>query len=825
MSHPFTSPFLALQVPSISSGPQLSNIVSLPNAVRLSGLPCLPHSGISESPPVFLDVSSSTGGGVLPQITISGQGLQYLFQGLSARGITLQSLEGLSRLPVGRTVSPTLEQASVLLPCNRLDACRPTLLVPELGCVTSDSVVESGTEYECATMDSPHCAVPDSLLLDDARVPASQAGVDSDLEMYDSTAAHDCQPSQAKSDEKAVSSGSNTTETSPAVSGNIVSKNPLETLAPETENSCILSHDSPASDSTVDTTLPPDPPTHKNMCREVSKPSADDSDCGTIPQSALVQCPPPTSDVPKVASSDLPPETSLGEQMIVSIAKGLVGVASISSKQPAVGPAKQLSTVQDEEAMTEHTNDPSSSSSTSFALVLAERETKLVQMDESDEELELPAGAPSVVVIPTPPPLPFDIPAAKRCLPSAGECTKLLHLGSLARGRAELVVELVGQLYTVSHRVSASSFFTDWCGCTHCPLCCGWLWCGHTELAICSCPLLAQLHVQMLRMCVHCLSKVQMTSNLKTCFPCLHLMVCKYFPMQVYCRLSVSEICCALQVNGCSIFVDHFTDKQLFGEHISLAVSPADDAGLDLKPCPPHQSGPEGAHGDTATLSAVASVCKRTSHEVSQYTGPSPKKLKSRSTTEGGEAEKESVVLEREVVEVGEEAKIDPVGVPTWSGFSEPPVAVHEGDSPFPAALPNKAAQLSTSDNECGVPDDETSDETDSDADDSFTCVPPAQDSEATFHVVPEQTLANSQEVETSPLYSACPAPTDIAGLDHPAASTLAPKTVQMFSFEDKGNTLYAQVFSASNRLGKCEYVRKYVCMYACAMYCMNIDI
>ena len=433
MSLPFTSPFLALQVPSISSGPQLSNIVSLPNAVKLSGLPCLTHSGVSESPPVFLDVSSrrSTGGGVLPQITISGQGLQYLFQGLSARGIALQSqLEGLSRCPVGRTVSPTLEQASVLLPCNRLDACRPALLVPELDCVTTDSMVESGTEYECITVDSPHCAVPDSLGLDDARVPASQTGVDSDLEMYDPTAANECQPSHAKSHNKEVSSGSYPTEASPAVSGNIISKNPLETLAPETEDSCILSHNSPASDGcTVDTTLPPAPPPRKNLCREVPKPSADDSDCGTVPQSALVQCPLPTCDVPTVASSDLPPETSLGEQMIVSIAKGLFGVASIS-EQPAVGPSKPLSTVQDEEAMTEPTNDPSSfSSSSSFALVLAERETKLVQMVESDEELELPAGAPGVVVIPPPPPLPSDIPAAKKCLPSAGECTKLLHLG------------------------------------------------------------------------------------------------------------------------------------------------------------------------------------------------------------------------------------------------------------------------------------------------------------------------------------------------------------------------------------------------------------
>lgn len=462
MSHPFTSPFLALQVPSISSGPLLSNIVSLPNAVRLSGLPWLPHTQeISKSPLVCLDVSSrrSTGGGVLPQITISGQGLQYLFQGLSARGITLQPLEGVSQRPVSRNVSPTPEQASVLLPCNRLDACRPTLLVPELDCVTTDSIVQPGTECGCVTVDSPNCAVPDSLLLDDARVPASQTGVDSDLEMYDSTPADDddYQPSQVKSHGKAVSSGSNPTETSPAVSGNITS---LKTLATETENNCILSHDSPASDGTVDTTLPPASPSRKNMCRQVPEPSADDSDCDTVPQSALVQCPSPASDVPTVASSDLPPETSLGEQMIVSIAKGLFEAASASSKQPAVGSVKSLCTMQDEEAMTEPTNDHfTSSSSSSFALVLAERETKLVQMDESDEELELPAGAPGVVVIPTPPPLPSAISAAKRCLPSAGECTKLLHLAP------SLVVGLTTmQLYTVSHMVSASSF-TDWCVC------------------------------------------------------------------------------------------------------------------------------------------------------------------------------------------------------------------------------------------------------------------------------------------------------------------------------------------------------------------------
>lgn len=265
-----------------------------------------------------------------------------------------------------------------------------------------------------------------------------------------------------------------------------------------------------------------------------------------------------------------------------------------------------------------------------------------------------------------------------------------------------------------------------------------------------------------------------------------------------------------MQVNGCSLGPS-FTDKQLFGEHTSLAASLADDAVLDLKPCPPHQSGPEGEHGDTAILSAVATTCKRTSHEVSQYTGPSPKKLKSSATTEGGEAEMERVGLEgevlgvgEEVVGVGEEARIDPVGVPTWSGCSEPAVAIHEGDSPFPAALPNRAAQLSTSDNECGVPDDESSSETDSDADESFTCVPPVQDSETPFHVVPEQTLANSQEVDTSPLYS-CSAPKDIAVLDHSAASTVAPTTVQMFSFEDKGNTFYAHNFSASNRLGKWE--------------------
>lgn len=412
------------------SGPQWSHMATLPSAVKLSRLPCLPPNGMSELPLVFLGVSSrcSTGDGGQPRITISGQGLQYLFQGLSNRGITLQSLEeGLPRCSMARTLPAALGQASVLLPCSRADAFRPTVQVAELDNVTTDSVEPvqcmSVMNHGRVTGNSPLHAVPDSLLLDDATVPAGQTVAGAGFEMHHSTASNDCQPSQVKSQGKAVRGCSNPNETSPAISGKIVAKSPLETVVPETENSCDvsfsrsrLSNDIPASGGTIDTTLAPTPSPHKNACSEVPESSADD---GPIPQSALVQCLPPTLDYPTVASSDLPPQISLGEQMIVSVAKGLFEVASMSAKEPALGAVKPVCTMQDEDTMTESTREPPSSS-----LVLAERETQLVQMDDSDEELELPAGAPAapgVVVIPPPPPLPVTMHATKRSLSSAGE--------------------------------------------------------------------------------------------------------------------------------------------------------------------------------------------------------------------------------------------------------------------------------------------------------------------------------------------------------------------------------------------------------------------
>ena len=253
--------------------------------------------------------------------------------------------------------------------------------------------------------------------------------------------------------------------------------------------------------------------------------------------------------------------------------------------------------------------------------------------------------------------------------------------------------------------------------------------------------------------------------------------------------------------------VYHFTDKLVFGEHIPLAVTPADGAVLDLKSCPPLQSGPESAHGDTQTLPA-ATVCKRTVRDVCQHAAPSPKKLKSSAMSDDREAEKEGVGLRVEMVGVGEETKIDAVGVPTWSGCCEPPVAVHEGDFPYPAALPKEAAQLSTFAKECGVPDEETDDETDSDADENFTCLPPVQDNETAFHIVPDQTLAN-KEMEASPLYYVCPAPKDVGVLDRPAATASALESVEMHSFENGGNTHYAhvQIFAGSSRAGECEYL------------------
>lgn len=405
----------------MSSGPRWSNMPTLQGTMRPSGLPCLPHCAMSDSPLVLLNVSSGcpTGDGSQPQITISGQGLKYLFQGLSERGIALPPLEGLSQRCVGRTLPPTLEHASVLLPCSRVDACRPTSQVPEHDNVTTDSV-ESAAKYECVSVDSSLDVVPDSLL-DDATVPGSHAWVGPSFEMHHSSATNNSQPSQVNSHDKAGSGGSNPKEASPAISGKISSKNPLKSVVAETENSFRLSQDAPTNDITIDT---PAPSPRKNMCTEVPDPPADDNDCSVIPQFGLDQCPPPTLDVPTVASSNLPPETSLGEQMIVSVAKGLLEVASKSAKEPASGPVKSPCTVQDGEAVPGATADdvPCSSSS----LVLAEREIQLVQMDDSDEELELPASAPGAIVIPTAPPLPSTMPAGRRSLPSAGAYTSLL---------------------------------------------------------------------------------------------------------------------------------------------------------------------------------------------------------------------------------------------------------------------------------------------------------------------------------------------------------------------------------------------------------------
>lgn len=246
----------------------------------------------------------------------------------------------------------------------------------------------------------------------------------------------------------------------------------------------------------------------------------------------------------------------------------------------------------------------------------------------------------------------------------------------------------------------------------------------------------------------------------------------------------------------------HFTDNHLFGEHVPLAVTPTNVPSLDLKLSPPLQSGPEGAHEETQTLPAVATICKRTVDDVSQYGAPSPKKLKS-STTTGGEAEKEGEGLEGVMVEVGKDAKTDPVGLPTWSGCCEPLVALHKGDSPFPAALPKETARLSTSDNQCGVPDDEADSETDSDADESFTCLPCVSDSETTFHVVPDHTLANSPGVEASALYYTCPATKKMGVTDRPAAISQALETVEMLSFENRGSTNYSHVFAGSSRVGE----------------------
>lgn len=411
------------------SGPQRSNVATLPSSTRPSVLPCMPPvaSGICESPLVVLNVSNkwSAGDGIQPRITISGEGLQYLFQGLSGRGIALQSFgESVSQQPMGRSLPPALEHSSVLLHCNGADACRSTLQITELDNGAIDNVEPlqcmSPTKHGSVAVDNHLCEVPDSPLLDDATVPNSQEMAGAGFEIHHSTA-NNCQTHQTKPHDEASCGGTNPNETFLTTRGRIATNSPLKTVAPEAEKSfevsfsrSKMSQDVPADNGANNKTLPPSPSPHKS---EVAETPGDDEDCSSVPQSALTQCPLPTLDHPMAVSSDLPPPTSLAEQMIVSVAKGLSEVASMMAKETALGPVELACTVQDDNAMTESTVEPSSSS-----LVLAERETQLVQMDDSDEELELPASAPAMsggVVIPAPPPLPVNLQAAKR--PSAGE--------------------------------------------------------------------------------------------------------------------------------------------------------------------------------------------------------------------------------------------------------------------------------------------------------------------------------------------------------------------------------------------------------------------
>ena len=414
-------------------------MTTLPSSTRSAGLPHrMPAmtSGTCESPLIVLNVSNhkwSAGDGGQPRITISGQGLQYLFQGLSDRGIALQSFgESVPRQSVGTPFPSTLEHSTVL-PCSKAEACRSTLQITELNNVAIlDNVAPvqcvSPTKHECVAVDGHLCESTDSPLLDDATVPASQTMAGAGFEMHH-LAASKCQMHWTRPLDDAMDGGTNPEENSPTISDSIVSKSPMKSVAPEAESSCdvsfsqsSMSRDVPAGNGTSNT-LSPSPSGHKSPSHEVAETSGNDEDCTSVPQSALTQCPLATLDNPMAGGSDLLPPTSLAEQVIVSVAKGLSEVASMLSKDPAVSPVELACAVQGGTAMTESAVEPTTSSS---SLVLAERETQLVQMDDSDEELELPASTPGGVVVPAPPPLPVNLQATKRPLPSAGK-----HLPSL----------------------------------------------------------------------------------------------------------------------------------------------------------------------------------------------------------------------------------------------------------------------------------------------------------------------------------------------------------------------------------------------------------
>ena len=292
-----------------------------------------------------------------------------------------------------------------------------------------------------------------------------------------------------------------------------------------------------------------------------------------------------------------------------------------------------------------------------------------------------------------------------------------------------------------------------------------------------------------------------------------------------------------------------YTDKTVFGEHISHAVTLADNAHPHLESRPLLQFGPKEAHIDPLTLTS-ATVCKRPVNELHQQEAPSPKKLKGRMTAEGGvqdgsctlpahykgaycrDAEEEGVRLEAEEgmglkaeekgvglligEEVGHEVEADPQDVPMipQSGCHEIPVAVHEGDSPFPAALPKETAQLSTAGSGCETQDDESDNDTDSGADESFTCLPHVPEDNTAFHTVPEQTLATSHEMENIPLYCLCPVPKDTGVLARPTSTALTLETAEMHSFETRENTHHIQSFAGSSRVGKykhTQYIRPHI--------------
>lgn len=359
---------------------------------------------------------------------------------------------------------------------------------------------------------------------------------------------------------------------------------------------------------------------------------------------------------------------------------------------------------------------------------------------------------------------------------------------------------------------------------------------------------LCDIQERLLRTCVYCVIDVLTTSILETCSQCLHLVVSTPSPSHYWASSPLSvggvELSQDVRMEVCTLLCylclsSLYADKIVLGEHISLAVTPADDARSDLESRPLLHFGPEGAHMDPLNLPA-ATVCKRPVYELYQQEAPSPKKLKGSVAAEGGlqdggctlpvhckeayrrDADEEGVRLEAEegmgpeaeekgvglvIGEegVGHEAEADPDGVSMilQSGCHEPPVGVHEGDSPFPAALPNESAQLPTSDNGCGAEDDESDDETDSGADESFTCLPHVQDAETAFHTVPAQTLANSHEMENSPLYCLCPVPKDVDVLVRPASTTPSLGTAEMCSFGTRGSGHYIQTFAGNSRVGR----------------------